>query len=181
MMGALKPRILLIAQNLPYPTFSGMDLRHWQNVNSLLSIGEVGVFGLCSNDTHRVRSPDGRLAFWRSTQDPSLSYPAPVDRQIAARAWLLDPLGHPADIFYSDTAAREVDELMKEFQPQVVVLEGLFVHRYLSVVKQWNCRAVLDCPNVEASLSKAVGESTNGAGFLEKVSREILPKRVELI
>jgi glycosyltransferase involved in cell wall biosynthesis len=51
----------------------------------------------------------------------------------------------------------------------------------LNVVKQWNCKTVLDCPNVESSLSKAVGESTNGEGFLAKVSREIMPKRVELI
>jgi glycosyltransferase involved in cell wall biosynthesis len=181
MMDALKPRILLIAQNLPYPTFSGMDLRNWQNVNGLLRVGEVGVFGLCSNDTHRVKSPDARLAFWRCTADPDLSYPTPVGRRIEARAWVLDRLGHPADIFYSDMAAREVGELMREFEPQIVVVEGLFVHRYVDLIRHFRCRIILDCHNVEAPLWKAIGESMNTQGFPARMTREILPKRVDLI
>ncbi|MGH7929957.1 MAG: hypothetical protein ACREQV_19430, partial [Candidatus Binatia bacterium] len=159
-----RPRILVIAQNLPYPSFSGMDLRNWQNVNGLLRVGEVGVFGLCSNDIHRVKSPDARLAFWRCTADPDLSYPTPVGRRIEARSWFLDPLGHPADIFYSDMAAREVGESIREFEPQIVVVEGLFIHRYLDLLRQYRCRTILDCHNVEASLWKAIGESMNTKG-----------------
>jgi hypothetical protein len=45
-----KLRILVLAQNLPYPTFAGLDLRNWQNVNGLMKVGQVGVFGLCSQD-----------------------------------------------------------------------------------------------------------------------------------
>jgi polysaccharide biosynthesis protein PslH len=158
-----------------------MDLRNWQNVSSLLHLGEVGVLGLCSNDNDRSRSPDPRLAFWRCITDPDLSFPTPVGRRIEARSWLLDPVGHPADIFYSAMAAREVGELMREFQPQVVMIEGLFIHRYLDVVRQWNCGTILDCHNVEGPLWKAIGDSLNTNGFSARVTREILPKRVELI
>jgi len=176
-----RPRILVIVQNLPYPSFSGMDLRNWQNVNGLVSVGEVGVFGLCSNDIHRINSPDTRLAFWRCTADPDLSYPTPVGRPIKARSWVLDRLGHPADIFYSEMATRELGDLMTQFQPQVVVVEGLFIHRYLDLLRHWPCRTILDCHNVEAPLWKAIGESMNTQGFPARLTREVLPKRVELI
>jgi hypothetical protein len=48
------PRILVLAESLPYPTLKGGDLRTWQNVNALAGFARVGVFGLCSNDSRRV-------------------------------------------------------------------------------------------------------------------------------
>jgi glycosyltransferase involved in cell wall biosynthesis len=174
-------RILLIAQNLPYPTFSGMDLRNWQNVNGLLSVGEVGVFGLCSNDTHRSRPPDACLAFWRSTQDPDLSFPPPVGRQIAARAWLLDPLGHPGDMYYSDSAVDELKLLLTGFQPEIVALEGLWMHRYIELLKAHGCRIILDCHDTLAPQTQQLADLNEGDDLRSRLIRKILPERVKLI
>jgi glycosyltransferase involved in cell wall biosynthesis len=176
-----KARILLIAQNLPYPTFSGMDLRNWQNVNGLLSVGEVGVFGLCSNDTHRIRPPDARLAFWRSTQDPDLSYPSPVGRRTQARAWLLDPLGHPGDMYYSDIAGDELKLLSTEFQPEIVVLEGLWTYRYIEPLKAHECRIILDCHDTLAPQTQQLADLSEGNDLGARLIRKILPERVKLV
>src|SRR5438046_3093229 len=118
-------RTLVIAENLPYPTFKGGDLRNWQNINGLMSMSLVGVFGLCSNDPRRGAVPRASMMFWRSSTDPALTYPPLRGEKLAARAWLFDPMGHPSDLYYSDAAAAEVEILVAEFKPQVVVIEGL--------------------------------------------------------
>lgn len=106
-MGLL--RTFLIAETLPYPTLSGMDLRNLQNINGLLRCGEIGVFGLNSNDPRSKNPPPASLAFWGASTDPALTYPLPK-KKLAGRAWLLDPAGHPSDLYYSDAAATELTE-----------------------------------------------------------------------
>src|SRR2546422_8368103 len=100
-------KTLVITENLPYPALKGGDLRNWQNINSLIHTSQVGVFGLCSNDRRRGKVPHHDIAFWRSSPDPALAYPPPQDQRLAARSWLLDPTGHPSDL-YSDIAAAEL-------------------------------------------------------------------------
>src|SRR2546430_1040620 len=121
-----KLRILVLAQNLPYPTFAGLDLRNWQNVNGLMKVGQVGVFGLCSQDPRLNGSVPAGLAFYRSSTDPALAYPPPQDQILAGRAWLLKPLGHPSDLYYSGIAANELKGLLAQSKPEIAVLEGLW-------------------------------------------------------
>ena len=174
------PRIFLITQNLPYPTFAGMDLRNLQNLNGLLSFGEVGVFGLQSNDPRRKETPPVSLAFWRASSDTALSYPLPK-RKLAARAWLLDPAGHPSDIYYSDAAATEISELVDSFKPHLIVLEGLWLHRYIPLLKRRACRLVLDLHAVEAAMFGEIADSTPGNDLRSKLLRKVLPDRVKVI
>ncbi len=174
-------RTLVVTPNLPYPTFFGVDLRNWQNINGLMNAGLVGVFGLCSNDPRDSKSPHASLAFWRSSTDSALTYPPPQGQKLAGRAWLLDPLGHPSDLSYSRIAAVELAEVISEFRPQIVVLEGLWLHRYIDLLKRSNCRVVLDCHNVEVALSQQIGDSTSGNDLQAKLTREILPARVKRI
>jgi glycosyltransferase involved in cell wall biosynthesis len=146
-----------------------------------MSIGQAGVFGICSNDPRRSEVPRTDLAFWRSSTDPALTYPLPQGQKLAARAWLLDPMGHPFDLHYSDAAAAEIAVLLEEFKPQLVVIEGLWLHRYLGPLKRHNCFIVLDCHNVEATLSQQIADATAGNDLWAKLTRDILPARVKLI
>jgi glycosyltransferase involved in cell wall biosynthesis len=175
------PRILVILQNLPYPAFSGVDLRNWQNVSNLIGAGRVGVFGLCSNDTCRAQSPSASLAFWRSSSDPDLSYPLRPDRRAEARAWLLDPLGHPSDLYYSNVAVEELNTVLREFRPEIAVVEELWMHRYIDLLKSYDCRVILDCHNVEASLSQERADSQSGDGRIPALISRTLVKRAGLI
>jgi glycosyltransferase involved in cell wall biosynthesis len=170
----------VIAENLPYPTFKGGDLRNWQNVNALMKIGEVGVFGLCSNDTRRA-VPQPELALWRSSADPDLAFPPQENRKLAARGWLVSESGHPADLYYSERAAAEIEDLVSEFDPHLIVLERLWLHRYINHVNGPNRRIVLDNHNVEAALYRQIAASMDGDDLRGRLMRSALPARTEMI
>jgi glycosyltransferase involved in cell wall biosynthesis len=171
----------MIAENLPYPPLKGGDLRSWQNINGLITVSEVGVFGLWSKNLFNADPPPIGLSYWRISTDAALAYPPPKDRKLAARAWLFDPMGHPSDIYYSDTAADELAEIMRDFRPHVVVVETLWLHRYIEILKRYNCRIVLDCFNVEASLYQQIAECTSGKDLKARLIHDTLPARTRLI
>lgn len=175
------PTLLVLAESLPYPTLKGGDLRTWQNINALATCGRVGVFGLCSNDRRRESVPDLGLECWETSCDPALTIPPPKGVRLPARAWLLDPQGHPSDLYYSEGAARELSELLGRLRPDIVVLEGLWLHRYLGIILGAGCRVILDCHNVEAALAHEVGSASDGNDLEARVRREILPARTEVI
>jgi glycosyltransferase involved in cell wall biosynthesis len=179
--GGAVPRVLVLAESLPYPTVKGGDLRTWQHVNLLASFASVAVFGLCSNDRRRLVVPDVPLAGWAASTDPTLTSPPPKGVTIAARAWLLDPAGHPSDLYFSDGAARELSSLLARFRPDVVVVEGLWLHRYIEVVRAAGCRVVLDCHNVEAAIFRALAATSTRADLEGRVVRDVLPGRTEVI
>jgi glycosyltransferase involved in cell wall biosynthesis len=178
--GAL-PRLLVLAESLPWPALKGGDLRTWQNVNALAGAACVGVFGLCSNDARRHAPPPLPLAFWTSSTDPALACPPPKGVRLAARAWLLDPAGHPSDLFYSADAAAELARLVASFRPDVALVEGLWQHGYLDVLRAAGCRAILDCQNVEAAVFRELARANDRRDFEGRVLREVLPVRTEML
>lgn len=177
----LEPRVLVLAEALPWPTLKGGDLRTWQNVNALAGCATVGVFGLCSNDARRAAPAGVPLALWASSTDPALAYPPPKGVRLAGRAWLLDPHGHPADLYYSDAAARELRAIVETFRPDVVIIEGLWLYRYIEVVQSAGCLCVLDCHNVEAALLRELARATRGADLQARVVRDVIPARTAVI
>src|SRR5712692_5672127 len=123
-------RSLVIAVSLPYPAYSGRDLRNWQNIRGLSGFSRVGVFGLSSDKRSYGVTPPANLEFWRRSTSAALTYPA--SKQInPARAWPLNPKGHPADGYYSYGVAREIEDVLRCFDPQIVVIEGLSLYRYI--------------------------------------------------
>ncbi|HUF70196.1 MAG TPA: glycosyltransferase family 4 protein [Longimicrobiales bacterium] len=175
------PRILAVAESLPHPTLKGGDHRTWQNINALAAFGRVGVFGLCSNDRRRDSVPDLHLEFWTTSVDPALSMPPPHGVKLQGRAWLLDSAGHPSDLYYSELAAGELSRLAANFRPDVVIVEGLWLHRYLDVLRTPGCRVILDCHNVEAQMSRELASTLRGADLESRVRRDVLPARTEAI
>jgi glycosyltransferase involved in cell wall biosynthesis len=175
------PRILVLAESLPYPTLKGGDLRTWQNVNALAGFARVGVFGLCSNDSRRVSLPDVSLECWAASTDAALTSPPPKGVRLAARAWLLDPAGHPSDLYFSESAARELGDLLARLRADIVLIEGLWLHRYLDVARAAGCRTILDCHNVEAAVFRELTRTSHGQRLEARVVRDILPVRTEAI
>jgi glycosyltransferase involved in cell wall biosynthesis len=174
-------RTLVVAENLPYPTLKGGDLRSWQNVNALAGMGQVGVFGLCSNDRrHAVKAPP-RVSVWRSSSDPALAFPPQRNRKLSARAWFLSPTGHPADVYYSRQAVSEIADVIAEFEPHVVLIERLWLHHYINPVKSLGCRVILDNHNVESVLYRQIAESTLGDDLPARIVHDFIPVRTETI
>ncbi len=173
-------RTLVIAEGLPYPSLVGKDLRNWQNICGLSSVSQVGVFGLCSND-RRLENRPPHLEFWCSSIDAALAYPPPKHVLTAAQGWPLYSQGHPADLYYSQTAVAEIAHLMASFKPQIVVVEGLWLYRYIEILKQFRCRIVLDCHNVEAVLFQEIADATDGDELPARLIRKLLPSRTKMI
>ena len=171
----------MLAESLPWPPLKGGDLRNWQNLHALSASACVGVFGLCSNDGRRGAAPELPLAFWTTSTDPALASPPPRGVRLAARAWLLDPGGHPSDLFYSEAAASELAGLLADFRPDVVLAEGLWMHGYLDPIRAVGCRTILDCHNVEAAVSGELARATQGEDLESRVVRDVIPARTEAI
>jgi glycosyltransferase involved in cell wall biosynthesis len=180
-IGPAMPRILVLSESLPFPTLKGGDLRTWQHINGLAAFADVGVFGLCSNDPRRHTLPELSLACWTASTDPALTYPPPSGRNLKARAWLLEPTGHPSDLYFSAAAAQELAELLARFRPDVVLVEGLWLQGYLATVRAAGCRTILDCFNVEAAVSRQLASTRSGDDLEARVIRDILPARTETI
>jgi glycosyltransferase involved in cell wall biosynthesis len=181
-------RTLIIAECLPYPPLSGKDLRNWQNVYGLSTVSQVGVFGLCADDPNRHVNPPRQLAIWQATDDPALTNPPPANQLSAAsrlqlnsaRAWPLDPLGHPCVLHFSNGAADEIANVMASFKPQVVVVESLWPTRYLNTLKRFDCRIIFDCHNVEAKVYQEIADSRQGDDLPARLIRKLLPSRTRM-
>jgi len=174
-------RTLILAECLPYPPVFGKDLRNWQNVFGLSNLGEVGVFGLRADDPNRHIIPPRQVAVWQATKDPALSNPPPANQLTAARAWPLNPMGHPCDLHFSNAAAEELAVVMANFKPQVVVVEGLWPTRYLNTLKRFDCRIIFDCHNVEAKVYQEIADSRQGDDLPERLFRKLLPSRTKMV
>jgi polysaccharide biosynthesis protein PslH len=174
-------RTLVVAPNLPYPAFSGVDLRNWQNINALKKFGRVGVFGLCARDARLSRFAPQDLEFYCTSRDPAITYPLPPGQKLAARAWLVDPLGHPNDFYFSEIASAELNNIFNEFKPQLVVLEGPWTHRYIELVRAYHCKVVFDLHDANFPLAQQLGQLHTENELPEKLARTLLPERVRLI
>jgi hypothetical protein len=136
---------------------------------------------VCANDPRRHRAAPEPVEFWRAASDAALTYPPPQHVLTAAGAWPLDPLGHPSDVFYSEIAAAEIADSVASFKPDIVVLEGLWTYRYIDLLKQFGCRVILDCHNVEAAVFQDVAEILEGDQAPTRLIRKLLPGRTKII
>lgn len=142
-------RSMVLAPNLPFPTRGGPDMRAWQMVNALVELGPVGVFGL--RHEPRTRPPDGQITMWRSGSDDRLL----TTDSLLDLSWMAERDGLPSSRYYSELVADEIREAVDVFRPQVVVVEGIWLARYLDVVSDVPS-IVLDAHNVETALHREI-------------------------
>lgn len=141
-------RTLFITKEVPYPPVGGLSLRTWQNINIMIKFGPVGVFS-ASNWSPTNTSLPG-VTLWKHA---NVASQRSNWENLENRLWWLSPRRHPdADWAYAKTAAQELDATLTEFQPDVVIIEEVWLYPYLSVVESHKCQIIFDNPNVEASL-----------------------------
>jgi len=166
-------RSLVIALDLPLPALGGGDLRTLAVVEALARLGPVGVFGVHPRPPQP--SPIAGLAAWRSSSDTALADPRVQGR--AALTWLTTPDGHPSDRWWSEIAAGELAQLADELDPQLVVVEQLWVYRYGESLRAPGRRLVLNAHNAEATLHEDLARDS-GHGRLPAALARTLAERV---
>ena len=170
-------KTLFISREVPYPVSGGVALRNWQNINALIKQGPVALF-TASNWTPKQTTLPGITRWHHSNVELQRTNLENLER----RLWWAHPNRHPdADWAYSHQAAQELDELLRDFQPDIVIFEEVWLHRYLSIVKKYCSNIIFDNHNVEYALAQQNLKSL--CGFKGNIKKRLLlnhTKNIEL-
>jgi glycosyltransferase involved in cell wall biosynthesis len=165
-------RSFVVATALPLPAYSGGALRTWQNVIALSAAGPVGVFGLRADEP--APPPREGIEAWCSSRDPSLTDPT----RLESLDWLRDAASVPWDQYYSTSALAELEIAIERFRPDVVVLEEIWLYRYIEPLTGRDWRVVLDASAIESVMNRELAtRSSRVAAFV----RNTLANRSEAI
>ncbi|BAZ50557.1 putative group 1 glycosyl transferase [Nostoc sp. NIES-4103] len=151
-------RTLFITKEVPYPPIGGVNLRTWQNINIMMKFGPVGVFS-ASNWSPKNTSLPG-VTLWKHS---NVARERSGWEKLENRLWWLYRDKHPdANWAYAKTAAEELEATLTEFQPDLVIIEEVWLYSYLNVLKRYRCPIIFDNHNVEASLLQQRHSSVQG-------------------
>lgn len=136
---------------LSYPLRGGTHLRNWQNINIMKQMGSVGIFSVFNQDC-QCEEKDGIELWYHYNLDKQSSFSQLVERGLR----LISRFGLRYYWAYVNNAAQQLEQVLHTFKPDIVILEELGVHPYLSVVKKYPCRVIFDNHNVEGNLFKQI-------------------------
>lgn len=157
-------RVLLVTVEFGGPPVSGRERRYWQHAAAIGASSEVGVLVL-DRAGRPARRPDG-LGWWRHSAAHWLN------DQVR---WVERPDGHPAFGHVPPEGVAAVDESVQEFDPDVIVVGGLWLHGHLERLRSPGRHVVLDAADVEAPLAESLADI---AGRGERAVRRVLARHV---
>ena len=132
-------RTLFITSDIVYPPARGAPLRTWQNINAMMEHGAIGFFSITWFEWERITPPGVDLWHYE---------------------YILPPVKPPTDLiidrnisyYYSYAAGQKLEEIMNQFQPDLVIFEEIWTYLYLPIVNRYQCRIIFDNHNVEIDL-----------------------------
>lgn len=160
----IPPIKTLFITKMSYPLIGGVPMRNWQNITMMMKFGPVGIFSISDQDCS-IEKIDG-IAVWHhyhASKDSSLLL------KIQQAIWWLRLLGLNDFWAYIQPAAKQLNNMIKEFQPDLVIVEELWLYHYLSVIENHQCYIIFDQHNIEANLFQTIKCSeTNLRTWLRK-------------
>jgi glycosyltransferase involved in cell wall biosynthesis len=135
---------------MSYPPIGGAPLRNWQNINAMKKFGPVGVFSVFNRD-NPGETVDGVHLWQHYNILAQTSLLVVLERFMR---WI-SRWGLSYYWCYVNDAARRLDEIVIQFQPDLVIFEELWLYHYLSIVARHRCRIIFDEHNVEVAVFKA--------------------------
>lgn len=145
----------LVVARMIYPPMGGEFLRTWQTINVLRTFGPVGVFSIFDRELHPP-TVDGIEQWHHYNTAANLSAQSHLENAVQ---WLKQA-GLTYYCPYRAGAAQALEKVIAHFQPQVVILEQLWMIPYLPSIQKHPCRIIYDAHNVEVLLYRA----TKGEG-----------------
>ncbi len=149
-VAANRPLRTLVLAMMTDPPIGGEFLRNWQNISLMQRFGPVAVFSLFDRPLTPtdVEGTDTWIHInlaaetgWRSRLEQFCQW---------LRQWGLT-------YFCAErrTAVQALGHLLTTWQPDLVVIEQLWLYPYLKIVQRHPCRIIFDAHNVEAPLYAA--------------------------
>lgn len=144
----MKIRTLFIVKEIPYPPIGGGCLRNWQNINIMKKYGEVGVFAIDNKDINVNSLPNIDLFHYHnlnhvsSTLETSKQF---IDNSSPFYCQYTKNV-------YNQEAGKILNDMMRDFRPDLVIIEQLWLSIYMEVIKNYPCKVILDNHNIEADL-----------------------------
>ncbi|HBB31243.1 MAG TPA: glycosyl transferase family 1 [Cyanobacteria bacterium UBA8803] len=164
-------RTLFLLKHSPYPPMGGAPLRNWQNIKAMMQLGEVAVFSVSSYKSPRSREYPPGVSLWKDYSTGDILKERSLIRKISDRLWWMRLYGYPeADQFYGDRVAQELQRLLVEFAPNIVVFEEIWLYRYLKIIKPYGCCLIYDAHNIEKSLRRDISVSEHKPPFVSSLS-----------
>ncbi len=171
-------RSFFLTSVLPFPTAGGADLRAWNIIQGLASLGPTSVFALADRSSSRPQL-DG-LARWDAS--PALT-PAEVGTR-HQRMWAAPKDGTQlSDVYHAEKTERLLTAALTDDQPHVIVLDALYAGSYLGVIETYRTASaertlvVHNSQNVEATLARQIADAE--AVMPLRVLRKVLAASTE--
>jgi glycosyltransferase involved in cell wall biosynthesis len=166
-------RSLFLTTKAPYPPIGGAALRNWQNINSLMKLSSIGICYIHIDNGSTFNQPEKPPEVtWFSTHIVERRQIwTKIRYSLCMTIWLLTQIPPLTDLHYAPKVAQELDQIMQEIQPDVVILEELWVYCYLHIFKRYSCKIIYDAHNFETLLYNQIFESDCSISLKERVRR----------
>ena len=165
-------KTLFIVKEIPYPPIGGVCLRNWQNINIMTEYGAVAVFAIDHQESDVKELPNVNAFHYHQLKNSNSISSVNKDQNN------LDDLSCK---YIDDNCDRQGIEILKsimiDFQPDLVIIEQLWLFRYMEILKSYPCKIILDEHNIEADLLKQ-REGTNitdlQLAVIERIEKEAI-------
>lgn len=141
----------LFITKMSYPLIGGVSMRNWQNISIMMQFGPVAIFSISDQDCN-IDKIDGIVVWQHYNANKDASLLLKIQRGI----WWLKMLGLNDFWAYIQPAREQLNNMIKSFQPDLIIVEELWLYHYLSVIENYQCHIIFDEHNVEANLFQTI-------------------------
>jgi polysaccharide biosynthesis protein PslH len=163
---------LVVTRLALHPPAGGAPLRVSQMINALSRIGPVGVFTVAPEQ--QALEPHPSASSWvhiSRSRGGGRDLIRRVARALRCRSWFLAPRGHAtAAALHSPQAAATLRGIVADRNPELILIEELWLYPYLRTLAGSRAKVVYDAHNVEGLLR----ESLVGSKDSKQRSRDTL-------
>ncbi|MCX5519507.1 glycosyltransferase family 4 protein [Kaistia defluvii] len=142
-------RCLFLTAHPAFPAVTGADLRNWQNASAAAQVSEARLVSV-------IAGPEGVTSVARLTTSHLGSD--------AEALYRLPPGSASIDLVIDPSRIEALERVVREFRPDLVVIEHLGLHPFLPMLRQCGARLVLDMHNVESDLAGQISQKRDWFG-----------------
>jgi glycosyltransferase involved in cell wall biosynthesis len=170
-------KTLFIVKEIPYPPIGGVCLRNWQNINIMTKHGEVAVLALDRKESDVKELPNVNAFYYHQLDNSNSISPVNKDQNDLQNSLIDDLSCKYVDDNCDHQAIESLKSIMIDFKPDLVIIEQLWLFRYMEIVKSYPCKIILDEHNIEADLLKqreGINISELELSVIERIEKEAI-------